>query len=434
MPDANAPGLLGAILQHIQSQTQPNAPTNLMAPNVGASSTLPQGVDYQGAGRQFAADYNTAANSPYMSVSPNSWIARNHPRAAGFLDNALLTSSMIQPGETIGANVQNVSKALVGTPQARLEHRMQLATLPLQFEQAQAGLEKTRAEAEQARAMGEYYSARNQANIQSMYIRGVAASGAAAALRGEAGKIQYGYGKAEADNPQLGFKKGDTVWGKYQNEIVSDPGSMDPYTNQPGQKIQPNFTPLSKDVPAGVSPSGGNPRDGANDLWTRLESGEELQRVNSLRTQYGQKPLTQAQLEKDAMGWRTAPGTSLASFRNALPPSYASTWKALEGANQKTRDSLLKANDPTNDKAVAAEVLALSAQGVSAQELYPRAKANLESRQKDINAQYTQWLSDATDKFTRGDQPDKFQYGQPTQQAAPSGLPQINPNAIMNPR
>jgi hypothetical protein len=82
--------------------------------------------------QQTAAQYS----SPYATMRPDSWLAQNHPRAAGILDNAFLTAGMVpspQGPEGVGGGISRTMQGLMGGQQYRREQMLRTAMLPYQM-------------------------------------------------------------------------------------------------------------------------------------------------------------------------------------------------------------------------------------------------------------------------------------------------------------
>jgi hypothetical protein len=94
--------------------------------------------------------------SPYMTMSPNSWLARNHPQVAGVLDNAFLTGAMTpeaQGPEGAGGGISRMMQGLMGGTQARRQQMIQSTMLPYQMAGAQLGAMDVASQIGERRAM-----------------------------------------------------------------------------------------------------------------------------------------------------------------------------------------------------------------------------------------------------------------------------------------
>ena len=95
--------------------------------------------DFSGQLNDMLAPYQQMAQkmqSPYATMSPNSWLARNHPQAAGMLDNAFLTMGSIpspQGPEGVGGGISRMMQGLMGAQQYRRQQMMQNMMMPYQM-------------------------------------------------------------------------------------------------------------------------------------------------------------------------------------------------------------------------------------------------------------------------------------------------------------
>jgi hypothetical protein len=108
--------------------------------NTGEYQTnSPWNNNFSGQLNDMLAPYQQMAQrfqSPYMTMSPNSWLARNHPQVAGVLDNAFLSGAMTpgpQGPEGVGGGVSRMMQGLMGGTQARRQQQIQNAMLPMQM-------------------------------------------------------------------------------------------------------------------------------------------------------------------------------------------------------------------------------------------------------------------------------------------------------------
>src|SRR5277367_707639 len=86
--------------------------------------------DYSGQLNEMLAPYQKMSQtlaSPYATMSPDSWLAQNHPMAAGMLDNAFLNAAMT-PGprgpEGVGGGIARTMQGLVGAQQYRRQQAL----------------------------------------------------------------------------------------------------------------------------------------------------------------------------------------------------------------------------------------------------------------------------------------------------------------------
>ncbi len=75
-----------------------------------------------------------SANNPFL-VLPNRGFFGNHPRISGAIENALIGAATTQSGDTVGENISNVARSVLGLPDAKQAIRTQRAMAPLQFAQ-----------------------------------------------------------------------------------------------------------------------------------------------------------------------------------------------------------------------------------------------------------------------------------------------------------
>lgn len=123
-----------------------------------------------------------------------------HQRVANALSNAALGMSMIPTGMTIGQNIQGVSGAMTELPYARLMHAYQLLQPSMQTAGQQAGI------MEQL-MRGQYYGGRNMAAVEAMRQR----DAMSAQIRAGVGKREVQITRADANDPNGRWKKGDAV-------------------------------------------------------------------------------------------------------------------------------------------------------------------------------------------------------------------------------
>ena len=154
-----------------------NQTPNVSAPS-GQDPNQPQGYnantprspwsqDFTPQMNQMLAPYQQMASqfqSPYATMSKNSWLAQNHPQLAGILDNAFLGGAMTpgpQGPEGVGGGISRAMQGLVGANQFRRQQMMQGAMLPFQMMmpqlQAQDMMAQTAARGSQALREQDYH-------------------------------------------------------------------------------------------------------------------------------------------------------------------------------------------------------------------------------------------------------------------------------------
>ncbi len=112
----------GGILPPLKAQTSPQQG--------------PFGADLPRDLQSMIAPYRDMASkfsSPYLMMDQNNWLARNHPRIAGGVDNALAAMALTKYPEGPASAAQNLSAAMGGMFEARQMKRqqaMQAAMLP----------------------------------------------------------------------------------------------------------------------------------------------------------------------------------------------------------------------------------------------------------------------------------------------------------------
>jgi len=95
--------------------------------------------DFSGQLNDMLAPYQQMAQkmqSPYATMSQNSWLARNHPQVAGILDNAFLTMGSTpgpQGPEGVGGGISRAMQGLMGAQQYRRQQMMQNMMIPYQM-------------------------------------------------------------------------------------------------------------------------------------------------------------------------------------------------------------------------------------------------------------------------------------------------------------
>jgi len=134
--------------------------------------------DYSSQLDQMIAPYRQMAQqtySPYATMSPNSWLARNHPGLAGHLDNMLLTLGSMGPtGATAGENISNVARGLTGAQQWHRQNMLQASMLPYEMAKPQLAMEDQMAQMRQRQAMTQADLARIPVD-QSIQLRNIGA-------------------------------------------------------------------------------------------------------------------------------------------------------------------------------------------------------------------------------------------------------------------
>ncbi len=95
--------------------------------------------DFSGQLNDMLAPYQQMAQrlqSPYATMRPDSWLARNHPQVAGMLDNAFLTmgsTPSAQGPEGVGGGISRTMQGLMGAQQYRRQQMMQNMMMPYQM-------------------------------------------------------------------------------------------------------------------------------------------------------------------------------------------------------------------------------------------------------------------------------------------------------------
>lgn len=132
------------------------------------------GLDYSQHFNEMLAPYQAMAgqmNSPYATMSPNSWLARNHPRLAGILDSPFLTAAMT-PGpegpEGAGGGISRTFQGLMGAQQYRREQILRSAMLPYQMLMPQLQARDIMAQTAQREAEAPYYLSRGERYLSQM--------------------------------------------------------------------------------------------------------------------------------------------------------------------------------------------------------------------------------------------------------------------------
>lgn len=125
------------------------------------------GSDFSGTLNDILAPYQQMAqrfSSPYATMSPNSWLAQNHPTLAGHLDNAFLSMGMTpgaQGPEGAGGGISRAMQGLMGAQQFRRQQMIQSAMLPYQMGMQQVQMQDTLSQIKEREAMAPYYRARS---------------------------------------------------------------------------------------------------------------------------------------------------------------------------------------------------------------------------------------------------------------------------------
>jgi len=145
-----------------------------------------QPVDYSTQLDQMLAPYREQAaklTSPYATMRPDSWLATQHPKVAGVLDNAFLTGAMTpgpQGPEGFGGGLSRTFQGLLGANQYRRQQTMMQAMLPYQMLEPRLKAEDTLAQMDlrqkQARydmQRGEWYEKRITSMDNPHAIQGV---------------------------------------------------------------------------------------------------------------------------------------------------------------------------------------------------------------------------------------------------------------------
>ena len=106
-----------------------------------------------------------SASSPFMMFQNRGWASR-HPRIAGAIEAGLLGAATTESGDTIGENISNVARSVLGGPQVRQDFRTKRALEPMQFaaplmqlHQMQRQLENSNIENVERLSRANYYAA-----------------------------------------------------------------------------------------------------------------------------------------------------------------------------------------------------------------------------------------------------------------------------------
>lgn len=138
-------------------------PFPVQQPQAPQASSAGQGPDWGGNFSRelngMLAPYQQIAqriSSPYATMSPNSWLAQNHPQLAGTLDNAFLGMGMTpqaQGPEGFGGGVSRMMQGLVGAQQFRHTQAMDTAMLPYKMAMGQLQAADTMSQINERNAM-----------------------------------------------------------------------------------------------------------------------------------------------------------------------------------------------------------------------------------------------------------------------------------------
>jgi hypothetical protein len=421
--------ILQGIMQKFGMSAGPSG-TGVAQPPSNALMSPPQGPAGMGlntgaAQQGFANTYNQQATDPYMNIHQDSWLGRNHPQVAGVLDRMMTTMALTNPGRTTGENIQHVAQALMGTPQAELQHRMGLAMLPHQMEAEQAKIGLTQSEIQKNQAESEYYSTRNQAQITSRIYGAMGAAQTRAALAAEAARTDYGPGPGTGPpDPTTG--QPSPAYGFWQKKLVEHPDNPDGTPGTPS--IEKNFVPLGP-LSQFTGAPGAQKNSPRENLFLSMSDGTALQEVNASRSKLGQPPMTQSQLDSKYTGWVTNPRNAEAAFSNGLPPHIQQTLTDITQAGKTYLNEATK--QFTSPEAIKAERQDLISQGVDPLKSLKIATSNLQAKKDAITNKYEAWQKEQADLARSGHANFKTFHEyltgpQPTQQAAPTGgLPPI---------
>ena len=114
--------------------------------------TFDPNTDYSGQLDEMLAPYQKMVQqtqNPYATMSQNSWLARNHPRMAGILDNAFLTAGMTPEArgpEGVGGGISRTFQGLMGARQFRHDQSLEASMLPYKMLQPRLQAEDTLAQ------------------------------------------------------------------------------------------------------------------------------------------------------------------------------------------------------------------------------------------------------------------------------------------------
>jgi hypothetical protein len=121
-----------------------------------------QGGNFSGQLNDMLAPYQSLAKqvyNPYATMSQNSWLVRNHPQAAGMLDNAFLTMGMTpeaQGPEGVGGGISRAMQGLMGGQQFRRQQVLQSAMLPYEMAGRQLQMQDVASQINERNAMIPY--------------------------------------------------------------------------------------------------------------------------------------------------------------------------------------------------------------------------------------------------------------------------------------
>lgn len=131
------------------------------------------GGDYSSQLNDMLAPYKQQAekmSSPYATMSPNSWLAKNHPGVAGMLDNAFLTIGSTpgpQGPEGVGGGISRMMQGLMGGQQFRRQQMMQNMMMPYQMLEPQLKAEDMLSLRDERRAASTRADIYNQSVLES---------------------------------------------------------------------------------------------------------------------------------------------------------------------------------------------------------------------------------------------------------------------------
>lgn len=234
----------------------------------------------------------------------------NHPGLAGALGNAALMASLTPQGHTIGENISGVAGAVRQAPYAKLVQQYQMLNPGLETAQLMSKLGLESAQTEQARAMAEEHSTKNQALIMAQQLRGQAA----AQINANKGKPTFGAGILPKDYVGPLGKAGETAYGNYFTEWDDN---AEGGKGAPTSRFEPTHT---------------------------KEEGEQLNTMGMMKPQpmwmFGVNAILQQHPEmspSDALKqYQSQSGLALLGARDTAPPSTSNTLENQRGTQEAT--------------------------------------------------------------------------------------------------
>jgi hypothetical protein len=127
-PDDNTMVNRGVDQFNVMSNGQPTQGGSSVVRTLGMPTGIPDVSQYQALAAKLSSPYNT--------MQPNSWLAQNHPVAAGIFDH-LATIEAMTPGprgpEGVGGGISRTFEGLVGAQNLTRQRQVQQAMLPYQL-------------------------------------------------------------------------------------------------------------------------------------------------------------------------------------------------------------------------------------------------------------------------------------------------------------